>query len=79
MEKTLDGFRIAEEDLKLRGAGELMGKKQSGLVQFKIADLHRDIEILQQAKRAVQFIIDEDPHLEKNLFLKKEMETLSYI
>ena len=79
MEKTLDGFCIAEEDLKLRGAGELMGKKQSGLVSFKIADLHRDTEILQQAKRAVQFVIDEDPCLEKNLFLKKEMESLSHI
>lgn len=47
--KTNDGFLISEEDFKMRGSGDLFGFKQSGEVQFKLADLHRDFKVLKQA------------------------------
>lgn len=50
MEETNDGFRIAEKDLELRGEGELFGTRQSGVQMFKIANIVRDIEILEAAR-----------------------------
>ena len=49
MRETEDGFRIAEEDFHLRGAGELLGTRQSGLPQMKLAVLERDHELLAAA------------------------------
>ena len=65
MRETDDGFRIAEEDLRLRGAGELMGTRQSGLPVFKIADLmaHSDL-LLQAARDDAKIIIEKDPDLQ---------------
>jgi ATP-dependent DNA helicase RecG len=51
MEETNDGFRIAEKDLELRGPGEVMGTRQSGLPTFRIGNLVRDLKILEQARR----------------------------
>lgn len=62
--KTNDGFKIAEEDLKLRGPGDFLGARQHGLPQFKIADLSTDIEILKKAKLAALKIINADPKLD---------------
>ncbi len=50
LEETSDGFRIAEEDLKLRGAGELLGRLQSGLPPFKFGDLARDRDLIERAR-----------------------------
>ncbi len=50
MEDTTDGFKIAEEDLKLRGPGELLGQQQSGLPQFRFGDLRGDIALIRQAR-----------------------------
>jgi ATP-dependent DNA helicase RecG len=61
--ETTDGFRIAEEDLRLRGPGEFAGTAQSGLVEFRVADLVRDIEIYRSAKLAAEAIVDADPTL----------------
>ena len=66
MEKTTDGFEIAEEDLALRGPGEFMGTRQSGLPDFRIANLIRDGLILQEAKNSARELVDEDPGLEKS-------------
>ena len=63
MEKTSDGFEIAEKDLELRGPGEFLGSRQSGLPGFKIASLIRDGEILATAKRAAFDLIAKDPEL----------------
>ncbi len=59
-----DGFRLAEEDLRLRGTGDLLGTKQVGAPAFRIADLARDIEILAAARSVAQNLINEDPALE---------------
>lgn len=63
MRETEDGFRIAEEDLKLRGAGELLGTRQSGLPQFRLADLAAHAELLAAARDDARLIVERDPDL----------------
>jgi ATP-dependent DNA helicase RecG len=65
MERTNDGFEIAEADLKLRGPGDFLGTRQSGLPEFKYADLARDQQLLEKAKDLAERIITEDPELEQ--------------
>ena len=64
MEETTDGFRIAEADLKLRGPGDFLGTKQSGLPDFKVADIVEDQHILSVAKAQAKKIITSDSDLE---------------
>ncbi len=71
--ETTDGFRIAEEDLKLRGPGEFLGTKQSGFFEFKKADMVRDYQILLWAREDAFEIIKEDPELKKYYWLKDEL------
>lgn len=63
MEETNDGFRIAEADLKLRGPGDFLGTKQSGLPDFKFADIVEDQFLLTQAKEMAHNLLDQDPDL----------------
>jgi ATP-dependent DNA helicase RecG len=65
MEKTTDGFALAERDLELRGPGELFGARQSGLPPFKVADLGRDLELLALARRDAAAWIDQSPGLSR--------------
>ncbi len=65
MEQTSDGFKIAEADLEMRGPGEFLGTRQSGLPGFKMANLVRDIKILQDAREAAFGLIADDPELQK--------------
>ncbi|MBI5814689.1 MAG: ATP-dependent DNA helicase RecG [Nitrospinae bacterium] len=65
MEKFQDGFKIAEEDLARRGAGDFFGSKQSGLPEFKIGDILRDHRILAEARKAAFALVEEDPKLAK--------------
>lgn len=66
MQETNDGFRIAEEDLDIRGPGEFMGTRQSGLPEFHIADLLADMEILEVARKAAfEIDIESYPELKK--------------
>jgi ATP-dependent DNA helicase RecG len=58
-----DGFRLAEIDLDLRGEGELIGTRQSGLAQFRVAELPRDRELQERARARAERIDDEDPEL----------------
>lgn len=60
---TDDGFHLAELDLKLRGAGELLGNRQSGLANFKVADLATDSDLLDAARADALALIDADPDL----------------
>jgi ATP-dependent DNA helicase RecG len=63
--RTNDGFEIADVDMRLRGPGDIMGTRQSGLLNFKIADLAKDQQILQAARHFAQKILSEDIRLEK--------------
>lgn len=63
LEKNLDGFKIAEFDLELRGPGEFLGTRQSGLPGFQMAHLVRDMEILQEAREAAFALLAKDPTL----------------
>ena len=64
MRETEDGFRIAEEDLRLRGGGEILGTRQSGLPTFCLADLAAHGELLAAAKDDAKLILNRDPNLE---------------
>ena len=64
LRETDDGFRIAEEDLRLRGAGEVLGTRQSGLPVFKLADLGHHGELLAAARDDARLIMDRDPELD---------------
>lgn len=63
MEETTDGFRIAEEDLKIRGPGELFGTRQSGLPELKMADLVEDRDLMEQARKAAFDVVRQDPQM----------------
>ncbi len=65
MEETNDGFRIAEEDLAIRGPGEFMGTRQSGLPDFRVANILRDGRILNEARKEAFSVVEKDPFLEK--------------
>ncbi|MDX6610876.1 MAG: ATP-dependent helicase RecG [Blastocatellia bacterium] len=58
MKETNDGFRIAEKDLEIRGPGELMGTRQAGLPEFRVGNLVRDLQILEQARKEAEFYLD---------------------
>jgi len=64
MRETNDGFRIAEEDLRLRGAGELLGARQSGVPDFRIADIAVHGELLAAARDDARLVLERDPRLE---------------
>ncbi len=75
MEQTTDGFLVAEEDLAIRGPGELLGTRQSGLPDFRVASLIRDLPILKTAREAAFALVHDDPKLEKggNKLIKSEL------
>ena len=59
MEQTNDGFKIAEKDLEIRGPGEIMGTRQAGLPVFRVANLVRDLAILQTARKEAEFYFNQ--------------------
>jgi ATP-dependent DNA helicase RecG len=63
MENTLDGFKIAEVDLELRGPGDFFGRRQSGLPELQIANLVTDTELLATARSDAFDLVAADPHL----------------
>ena len=63
MRETDDGFAIAEEDLRLRGAGEVLGTRQSGMPEFRLADLGYHAELLETARDDAQLCLARDPDL----------------
>jgi len=77
MKDTEDGFVIAEEDLKLRGAGELLGTRQSGLPEFRIADLETHKDLLAVATDDAKMILSNDPDLQTER--GKALRTLLYL
>ena len=63
--KSNDGFEIANRDMQLRGPGDLFGVRQSGMLDFTLADIYTDAEALQQANEAAGIILSEDPELKE--------------
>ncbi len=85
MVKTQDGFEIADVDLKLRGPGDLMGTKQSGLLDLKIGDLSKDQNLLSLAREWAQYTLKKDIRLEspenrnlREVFLRKYKAKMSW-
>jgi ATP-dependent DNA helicase RecG len=77
MEKTTDGFLLAEEDLAIRGPGDFLGTRQSGLPDFRIASIIRDARILNDAREDAFALAARDPLLERpeNAILKEMLIT----
>jgi len=75
MEKSNNGFVIAEEDLKLRGPGDFFGIRQHGLPEFKLADLLKDVKLLKLSNDAAKEVLKDDPEFKKseNKILKEEL------
>ena len=65
MVRTNNGFEIAEADLKLRGPGNIEGTQQSGIINFRLADLAKDGKILQTAREIANRILDDDPGFQR--------------
>ena len=63
MEQTTDGFKIAEEDFAIRGPGEFLGTRQSGLPDFRIANIVRDVKMLSEARKEAFQLMEEDSTL----------------
>ncbi len=74
MEETNDGFKIAQVDLEMRGSGEFLGTRQSGLPQFQVARLPRDLSWLYKARQEVKQLLEQDPTLDIAEGLKSEIE-----
>ena len=69
---TNNGFKIAEKDLEIRGPGDISGTRQSGMLNFKLANIVQDRELLELAREMAERILDKDPDLEaaENVGLK---------
>jgi len=86
LEKTSDGFAVAEADWELRGPGDLLGTAQSGLPALKIGDLRRDAQLMQRARTSAMSIFEMDPNLEwpenqrfRQLVVEKQGRTFSNV
>jgi ATP-dependent DNA helicase RecG len=77
MRETEDGFRIAEEDLRLRGAGDMLGTAQSGLPRFRVADLARDAGLMELARDDARLVTHTDPALASDR--GRALRTLLYL
>jgi ATP-dependent DNA helicase RecG len=75
MEETNDGFKIAEKDLEIRGPGEVMGTRQAGLPEFRIANLVRDLNILQDARKEAEFYISQRKSSPESAKMIKRVQT----
>ncbi len=76
MTKTADGFRIAEEDLRLRGPGDFFGQRQHGLPALKVADLSCDVALLKEAQTAAERLLERDPELKDAPVTAQRIELL---
>ena len=76
METTTDGFKIADEDLKLRGPGEFFGSRQHGLPALRVADLSCDLSLLHETQSAAEQLLAADSELNEHPLLKARVELL---
>ncbi|MCR5168402.1 MAG: ATP-dependent DNA helicase RecG [Oscillospiraceae bacterium] len=73
---TNDGFRISDEDMRLRGMGDFFGERQHGIMQLKIADIAGDRKLLSQTQQAAGELLENDPTLDRYPLLKTRIEKL---
>lgn len=76
MSNTADGFKISEEDLKLRGPGDFFGQRQHGLPPLKIADIVTDMEMMNLTKKIANEIVEKDPLLESKEYSSLKIEVI---
>jgi ATP-dependent DNA helicase RecG len=76
MVATTDGFRLAEEDMRIRGQGTVFGARQSGLTDLRLADLLRDVEVLVAARQEAFALVGSDPNLANHPELANEVQAL---
>ncbi|MDP9254108.1 MAG: DNA helicase RecG, partial [Verrucomicrobiota bacterium] len=86
LEKTINGFEVAEVDWELRGPGDLLGTAQSGLPALKLGDLRADASLMRRARAAAMQILEIDPHLEaaenqrfRRLVVEEQGRTFSHV
>ena len=86
LERTTNGFEVAEADWELRGPGDLLGTAQSGLPALKIGDLKRDAELMRRARAAAMSIFEGDPRLElpenqrfRHLIVEQQGQSFSHV
>jgi len=86
LEKTTNGFEIAEADWELRGPGDLLGTAQSGLPELKLGDLRRDAALMRKARRAALELLENDPGLDRpenqrfrDLIVERQGQTFSHV
>ena len=75
VKKGINGFEIAEVDLRMRGPGDIMGTQQSGIIDLKLADLAKDNQLILLAREAAQQLLQDDPDLThpKNALVRNEL------
>ena len=76
MLSTTDGFRLAEEDMRIRGQGTVFGARQAGMPDLKLADILEDVDTLISARREAFKLVADDPSLEGNPEIAKELQAL---
>ncbi|HEY2101894.1 MAG TPA: ATP-dependent DNA helicase RecG [Chthoniobacterales bacterium] len=86
LERTTNGFEIAEADWQLRGPGDLLGTAQSGLAEFKLGDLKRDAPLMRRARAVALSLLEADPELERpenqrfrSLIVERQGQTFSQV
>ena len=86
LEKTTNGFEIAEADWEMRGPGDLLGTAQSGLPELKLGDLRRDAGLMRKARRAALELLENDPGLDcpenqrfRDLIVERQGQTFSHV
>jgi ATP-dependent DNA helicase RecG len=75
MERTVDGFELADEDLRLRGEGTLFDARQAGMPDLRLARLAEDLDVVKRARAMAFALIAEDPDLSDHLDLRSEMRS----
>ena len=76
MTETQDGFKIAEEDLELRGPGEFFGTRQHGLPELRFGNILKDFEIMEDARKEAFSLVARDPNLSdsRNYLIKQNLK-----
>jgi len=86
LERTTNGFEVAEADWELRGPGDVLGTAQSGLPALKIGDLKRDADLMRRARAAAMSLFETDPRLElpenqhfRSLIVEQQEQSFSHV